>query len=147
MRFGAKKTVYTENTITAETGELTARKWITRQDVSRQNFVIMYLDDLSKLNQLSPASTKLLQALCIYLEYDTNEFYLNPARKQELVKYTGLKLETINQGITKLFKKNLLIRINTGTYQMNPKLFFKGSEMTRAKYLELTIRYEICENC
>lgn len=142
-----KKVVYTENNLDADSGELISRKWITRQNVQRQNFVIMYLDDLSKLNKLSPATSKLMQALCVYLEYDTNEFYLNPQRKKELIEYTGLKLDTINQGITTMVKKNLLIRINTGTYQMNPLVFFKGSELQRAKYLELIIRYEICPDC
>lgn len=142
-----KKVVYAENTVDTDTGELTTRKWITRSNVPRQNFVLMYLDDLGKLNKLSPATTKLMQALCVYLEYNTNEFYLNPQRRQELVEYTNLKLETINQGITKMVKKNLLIRVSTGTYQMNPLIFFKGSEIERAKYLELTIRYEICPDC
>lgn len=142
-----KKTVYTENTLDADTGELTTRKWITRSNVGRQNFVIMYLDDIGKLNKLSPATTKLMNAMCVYLEYNTNEFYVNPQRKQELVVYTGLKLQTINQGITQLVKKNLLLRISTGTYQMNPLVFFKGEEIARAKYLELIIRYEICPDC
>lgn len=142
-----KKVVYAENVVDTQTGELSTRKWITRQVTNKENFVIMYLDDLSKLNMLSPANTKLLQALCVYLEYNTNEFYLNPQRRQELVEFTGLKLETINHGITRLVKKNLLIRISTGTYQMNPLIFFKGSEIERAKHLELVIRYEICAEC
>ena len=143
----SKKTVYTEQTLDGQTGELLSRKWITRSNVQRQNFVIMYLDDIGKLNKLSPATTKLMQALCVYLEYNTNEFYLNPQRKQELVVYTGLKLVTINHGITSMVKKNLLLRISSGTYQMNPLVFFKGEEIARAKYLELTIRYNICPDC
>lgn len=89
----------------------------------------------------------LLQVIEKYLEYNTNEFYLNVKRKEELVGITGLKFNTISQCLTRLVKKNLLIRVSNSTYQMNPLVFFKGEDIERAKYLEMTIRYEICPKC
>lgn len=147
MQLSRKKTLYTEHHVDAQTGELNTVKWITRQAVNKEEFVLMYINDLCKLNKLSNANYRLLTSLAIYLEYNTNEFYLNPKRKQEIAEFTGLKFTTINQNISILVKKKMLIRISTSTYQMNPLLFFKGEEIARSKYLELTVRYEICPDC
>lgn len=111
------------------------------------NPVIMYINQINKLYTLSHAEYRLLSTLAMYIEYNTNEFYLNLKRKEELITMTGLKFNTISQCLTRLVKKNLLLRVSNSTYQMNPLVFFKGEDMQRSKYLEITTRYEICPEC
>lgn len=147
MKLSKKKVVYTDTKENFETGEITERRRIVKQVATRESFVLMYIDDIAKLHTLSHAAYRLLVTLAKYVEYNTNEFYLNMKRKEELVNLTGLKFNTISQCLTRLVKKNLLIRVSNSTYQMNPLLFFKGEDIERAKYLEMTIRYEICETC
>lgn len=141
------KTVYTENTLDPETGELVSRKWITRKVSTTDHFVKMYLEDLMNLNKLSNADYRTLYSLAVYLEYNTNQFFLNKERRQELADQAGLKFNTINQSIARLIKKNLILKIASGLYQMNPKIFFNGDELERSKILEVVIRYEICADC
>ncbi len=141
------KTVYTENTVNPETGELIARKWITKTVQNKEHFVKLYLDDLIKLKRLSNADYRTLYGLAVYLEFNTNQFFLNKERRQELAEQAGLKFNTINQSLARLIKKNLVLKIASGLYQMNPLIFFNGEEMARGKILEVITRYVICEDC
>lgn len=147
MKLSSKKTVYTDIKKDYTTGEIIESRKIVKQVATREAFILMYVQDIAKLHTLSHAAYRLLVTLATYVEYNTNEFYLNMKRKEEIVNMTGLKFNTISQCLTRLVKKNLLIRVSNSTYQMNPNLFFKGEDMERAKYLEMTIRYEICPEC
>lgn len=147
MKLGNKKTVYTDIKENFETGEIVERRRIVKQAVSKEQFVLMYTEDIAKLYTLSHAEYRLLSTLALYIEYNTNEFYLNLKRKEELINLTSLKFNTISQCLTRLVKKNLLLRVSNSTYQMNPLVFFKGEDIARAKYLEITTRYEICPEC
>lgn len=147
MKLGSKKTVYTDIKENYETGEVVERRRIVKQVATREQFVLMYTEDIAKLYTLSHAEYRLLSTLAMYIEYNTNEFYLNLKRKEELINMTSLKFNTISQCLTRLVKKNLLLRVSNSTYQMNPLVFFKGEDIQRAKYLEVTTRYEICPEC
>lgn len=139
--------IYTENTIDIETGELIARKWITKKAKSTDHFIKMYLEDLTQLNKLTHAEHRLLLHLSEYLEYNTNQFFLNKERREEMASITNMKPTTFNQSLTRLVKKNLLIKVSSFTYQMNPKIFFNGDELERVKILEVIHRYVICPDC
>ncbi len=141
-----KQNLYTENQVD-ENGELITKRWITRQAVDTKHFVKLYLEDLKAIYHLAHAQFRTLMALSEFLEYNTNQFFLNTERRNELAIKANVKLNTINQSISKLVKKNLLIKISSNTYQMNPKIFFNGDEIARGKYLEVTFRYNICETC
>ncbi len=144
---GYKKRLFQENTVDPETQEVVPRRWIDMTPISGDNFVQMHLQNIAQLHFLTDAQYRLLNNLNLFVEYDTNEFHLNPKRKEELVAITGLKYNTINQSVSRLVKKNLIIKISGSTYQMNPTLFFKGSEIKRAEYLEFIIRYRLCPEC
>lgn len=141
-----EKHVYTE-TIVDSDGEFVQRKWITKKAQNTQHFIKMYLEDLKLLNKLSFSDFRVLHSLVTYLEYNTNQFFLNKERRAELAQTCTITSNTLNTCISRLCKKNLLIRVSNSTYQMNPKIFFNGEELQRAKVLELKIRYEICPDC
>lgn len=147
VRGAMKKRIFTENTTNLATGEVVPKRWIDMQPVNGNNFIQMHIDTLAQLTGLTDAQWRLLSNLTKYVEYNTNQLYLSPVRKNEIAEITGLKYNTINQSVSRLVKKNLLLKISGSSYQMNPTLFFKGEEIEREKYLELTIRYTICSTC
>lgn len=139
-----KHTIYTENSVDRETGEITPKRWITRQVKDEAQFIKMYLDDLGVLTKCSNTEKNIVINLLPYVDYSTNELVLTASRRKEL----ALKIEstagTINVCIMRLFQKNIFIR-NEGKILLNPKLFFRGDELSRSKLLELTIQYELIE--
>ena len=84
-------------------------------------------------------SLKNSESLFWYCDYEDsgNLFYNNKIFK-EYVRSTGLNLTdlTINMYVSKLAKKDILIKQCQGTYMLNPLYFFKGklSDRTRIDY-------------
>lgn len=142
-----KQAVFTQNTLDATTGELVQKVWLTKEVKNTQHFVKLYLEDLASLHHLTHSDFRTLHSVAEFLEYNTNQFFLNKERREQLAVNAKVKINTINQCISRLTRKNLLIKLSSGLYQMNPKIFFNGDEMARAKYLEVVIRYNICQTC
>lgn len=142
-----KQTLYSQSTVDVQTGEVIQKQWLTREAKNTQHFVKMYLEDLSTLHHLANSDFRTLYSIAEFLEYNTNQFFLNKERRQELAIKANCKLNTINHSIAKLVKKNLLLKVGGNLYQMNPKIFFNGEEIERSKYLEVTFRYNICRTC
>lgn len=141
------QTVYTSNTVDASTGELIQKTWITKKVKDTDHFVKMYIGDISALYKLPNAQHRLLVTLSEYLEYNTNEFFLNKQRREEIALKCNSTINTLNQGLARLIKKNIILKKASNVYQMNPLIFFNGEEMKRTKILEAVIRWEICDEC
>ena len=137
------KMVFNETTIDESTGEVLHKRWVTKEALNRQKFIKMYLQDLSALRKLTHAQYRMLVELTIYLEYNTNVFYFNAERRAEVSKNIGVEINTVNKSLSRLMKDELILKITSGTYQMNPKYFFNGDEMERAKALEVILTYKI----
>lgn len=137
------KMVFNETTIDESTGEVLHKRWVTKEALNRQKFIKMYLQDLSALRKLTHAQYRMLVELTIYLEYNTNIFYFNAERRTEVSKNIGVEINTVNKSLSRLMKDELILKITSGTYQMNPKYFFNGDEMERAKALEVILTYKI----
>lgn len=141
-----KKNVFTENTIDAD-GVITSKRWITKEVNSIEHFVKLYLDDLRLLSKLTASQHRVLQSLVMFLEYNTNEFFLNPTRRKQIADQSDITINTFNQALSRLVKKNFILKTSANTYQMNPKIFFSGDELSRSKILELSVRYILCPDC
>ena len=137
------KTVFNETTIDEATGEVKHRRWINKETASKSKFIKMYLEDLSALRRLTHAQFRILVEICPFLMYNTNDFYLNKERREELAINIGVEKNTIDKGISRLMKEALLIKSSSGVYQMNPKIFFNGDEIERDKILQVTLTYRL----
>lgn len=142
-----KQNLYTLNSVDTNTGEIVTKQWLTREAKNTQHFVKLYLEDLTSLYKLPHSDFRTLYSIAEFIEYNTNEFFLNKERREQLAIKANVKVNTINQCISRLVKKNLLLKIGASNYQMNPKIFFNGEEIQRNKYLEVVLRYNICIDC
>lgn len=139
------KTVYTENVIDLQTGELFSKRWIGKKVESTEAFIKTYIEDIGALAKCSGAEQSTILCSLKYLDYNTNQLYIDSKRREEICECAGIKRNTLNSAISRLIKKNILIKESNTAYLLNPKLFFFGTELERDKLFSLEIRYEIVE--
>lgn len=119
-------------------------------------FVKMYLNDISAILDVKEGPKRLMYELAKRIDYE-GYVTLNSAIKKKIranlpviKKVDGESTESpLSDGafrnyLSELCKKNILRRVDTGLYEMNPHLFAKGewaSISKRRGNFELTVRY------
>lgn len=147
------KTVYTESctlqNVDPETGELLNIEVQTKQHKivahDETDFLQLYYSLTGLLDQMSLAESKLLFHLCFECDRE-NKIALPKKIKEDLAEKSGLHLQTINNCLTSLTGKNILIRVATGLYRINPRYVWKKSQGERDKMLKYVLEVE-CKNC
>ena len=75
-----------------------------------------------------------------------SDIVINAGLKRIIAKEIGIKEQSISNAITGFIKKDIMTRVETGIYMLNPELFAKGSwtdvRKLRNKYVELRITYK-----
>lgn len=139
-----KSVVYHEEVsyIDKETGEIIEDSKIIRKKVSTQEFMQVYLNDISGLLGIENKSQMfVLVELWKLAQFDTNQVVIIKGIKQQIADNIGIAYKTVDNHIVKLCKLNLLIRKETGIYFLNPQYFFKGYLENRPKILKLVLEY------
>jgi len=114
------KTIIDENgTVKEEIKEL---NFYTKNEPS---FIKTYLDDIIDLLSVNHTTKNILIGLLKFMDYK-NRIDMNAYRKKILAEELDTSVRTINNAITNLSKKNIFIRLGTGSYLVNPKYFAKG---------------------
>lgn len=147
------KTVFRESSTTQnidyETGELleptveVKEHKVVRHD--EKEFFQLYYSLIGLLEKMSLAESKLL----LHLSYDCdqeNRIALPKTVKEGLSERTGLHRQTINNCLSTLTSKNILIRIGVGYYRINPRYVWKRSSGERDKMLKYILEVE-CKSC
>src|SRR5271155_292797 len=124
------QTVFEHTEVDYQTGAVAKYKSIKKVTRTTQEFLLAYVEAISKLAGCSGSQLKVVLACLRYVDYNTNELLLNPNRRNQICELTGLKRDTVNTVISKLYKKNIFIRENKTSY-LNPHLFFKGRDLER----------------
>lgn len=141
---GKVKVVETRVIVDHTTGEITHEDKLIQRRVSAEKFIMVYLNDMGNIFQLtSDAQYKVLIALWKRTEFGTNKVIVVKSVKNDIVKETGVKFRTIANALTSLTKKGLLIRKDRSVYYLNPKYFFKGSDIQRRQQIRVLIEYNI----
>jgi hypothetical protein len=135
--------VFKERVINEETGELVSSRTITKQVKDTDSFIKTYIEDIGLLARCSGAEQSVVLCCLKYLDYNTNKLYIDSKTRLQLSECGGLKLNTVNTAISRLVKKNILIKESSSGYILNPKLFFFGAEIDREKMFQLRIQYNI----
>lgn len=120
--------------IDAQTGEvLEMEQSIGTRTIYKQEppYIKLYLQDILYLNDVPKSLTNVMYALLNYVTYADQEngmcIPLNGFIKQQIREKCGMdNPRTLNNALSKLVKGNILKRIGSGTYQLNPYFFGKG---------------------
>ena len=138
--------VETSEVINRETGEVKVSSKTTRaKQPTEPSFVKMYIDDISNLNSLSHAQSKVLMSLAKRADYD-NEVVVTVRLQREIMSEANIKsLQTVRNCINELKKVNIIASVDRGIYMLNPSYFAKGKwkDMAgkRDKYVKISITY------
>lgn len=135
--------VYTQTILDPHTGEIIPTKWIKKTVKNTEMFVRTYIEDIGCLSGCSGSEKTLVLAILKYVEYDTNKIYLDSERRKEICETWDMKMNTLNTAVSRLGKKNILIKYSSSGYILNPQLFFFGSDIAREKVFQLNIQYTI----
>lgn len=117
-----------KETVTNDDGEKLFQKHIEESYVSKEpDYVKIYLDNILQINNLSSGIQKTLNVLLKRMAYD-NIVVLNAYIKKQMAEELGFNtVQSLNNNINKLVKEGIMNRKGTGTYEMNPFLFGRGS--------------------
>lgn len=136
------KTVYTQTELDKETGELIPTRWITRKNLNQEQFIRAYIQDIGALAKCSGAEVSTILCSLEYLEFNSPKIILNPERRKSICECANISTNTFNSALSRLTKKNLLVKTGYNTYELNPKLFFYGDDLTRDQLI-ISIKYEV----
>lgn len=137
------QTVYTKDTHDFTTGEIITRELFRKQVANADQFIRTYIEDIGALAKCSGAEHSFVLCCMKYLDYSTNELILTLERRHAICECGNIKMNTLNSALSRLVKKNILIRKSGNTYLLNPKLFFYGKDIDRNTVLQATITYVI----
>lgn len=134
-------------TVNTNTGELTLEHTITKRKVgSEPNFIKLYLQDILYLNDLPKTSNGVLYLLLKKMNYE-NKVEITAGGKREMAKMLNIQENTVKQTIYNFQKKNILKKVDTGLYLLNPFYFGKGEWKDIQKIrLELDYRFYPANN-
>lgn len=129
------------NVIDTQTGELT--DYYQLRKVSLDEFIMVFFSSYPELYQLNGVQLKVLMGCWKYSSYNSTSYaegnivHNNPTFK-ELCRQDGLVTSdaNIDNAISTLCKKGLLIKRCKGEYILDPRYFFKGklSDRSRIKF-------------
>lgn len=146
-------------TIDSQTGEILEQvvqqeKQIigTRKVKSQEEFIMVYLQDLSSFLRIDNATQiKLLALIWRDVAYNNptsdegNVMAILKDDKERWATEINVSTRTIDNCLSALIKKDLLLSESRGKYKLNPKYYFKGSSADRKRILDLRVNYEFVE--
>lgn len=103
-------------------------------------YIKVYLQDISMLNDLGKHDNAILHEIFKISQYNTNLVTLNKYYRELICKALNTTDATVRNAISKLNKKQLLLKKGTGVYMLNPDLFGHGT-WENIKGLRMTIEY------
>ena len=128
-------------TLNIETGEIVEQINTKTYSVEREpNYIKMYIDDITRLNDLPKGLSTILLELVRTMGYNNIIPAYKPI-KMMVCKRLDISLNYLDKSIQKLHKKGILIRIHRGIYMADPDLFARG-KWEDIKSLRLIVDYD-----
>jgi hypothetical protein len=135
------------NTITnLETGEVKSIEHHIRKRVDINEFIQVYLEDMGGLLKIKNGTEFKLMALIwkaseMRRHEVANRVVITKAIKDEWSEELKVKSQSINNALTQLVKKELLVKKDRTIYYLNPKYFFKGALADRPHAIKIVLEY------
>jgi len=146
-----KRIIKEDTTITKnyETGEITETETTDEGFYDREpSYIKLYIADISHLNNITKFGSAVMYELLKLMDYK-NVIRVLKDDKEEIAEKLETTLQVINNNLTQLTKKHILIRQATSKYLINPNIFGKGSwkeNRELRKSLKLSIHYDSSNN-
>lgn len=139
------QTVYTHQTLDHQTGEVLQSKFVKKEVKDVEEFVILYIKHIALIVQLPHYQLQTLLCLAPNIEWNTGEFTIDSKTMTNITQCSGLKEQSIRNSISQMKKKNIIQRIKTNWYKLNPDIFWRGSELERQKTFSVTYQWDVKE--
>lgn len=116
----------TTQTKTDKNGEIleTNKEQIIRYPKT-EDFIMTFTKDLGYMQNLSKGEIMVMFGLLKYVN-NQNEIIINKSIKERIAEEFNLKIESMNQLISNLKKKKMVLNVERGIYLLNTHLFGKG---------------------
>ena len=88
-------------------------------------YVKLYLQDIAYLNGITGTGNDIIGQLLKYIDYN-NEITIIKRQKEEIAKELNCAIGTINNLMSELVKKEILLKVDRSCFIFNPFLFGKG---------------------
>jgi hypothetical protein len=143
------KVLHIETSKTTSADGVTEQQQTTRTVIVSQepNYIKLYVNTLLAFKDLPKTMSSLLIELLKHMTFANREakhggqlIVLNPFVKQDIIERLEIKMNTLDQGLTKFIKSGILKRVGTGTYQANPHMFGMG-EWTDIRAIRATFDF------
>ena len=92
---------------------------------SEPAYIKFYIEDLSLLKKLTAGETRILLYLAAVADY-SGEVLLPLGIKKRIASSAELSVQAVSNAITKFTSKQILNRVDTSIYELNPDLFARG---------------------
>lgn len=103
---------------------------------STEHFFMTYIDFIAPWFNLKPEIAKnILMWMCQNAEFDTGKVSLTTQKRKDLCKKFDITPQTLSNALTSL-KKSHLVHGENGEFQINPQVFWKGSQKSREELLK-----------
>ena len=135
----------TDRVIDTDTGEIIkVVSHSVRKLDSEPAFVKLYVTNLGDLYDLQHSCTNVLWELVRLVDYK-GMVSIPGGVKREIATTLGMNPNSVTNAITKLVKEDILCRVDSGRYKLNPHYFAKGCwndvHKQRIEYVEMTTKY------
>lgn len=117
--------------------------------VNHDHFYMVYFEQLSSFYKLtSLKEVFILAKMCSMAHWDTGEVIISATTREHIMRDIGIDKAYLSRCINNLCTKELMFKVNTNHYLINPNCFWKGSSSTRndllrTKKLSLNINFEL----
>jgi len=112
---------------------------------NKEQFYLMYSSMVLILKASSDVKMKLFAAL-LERYSQGQEFAMSKSLKNIIAQETDCKPRSFDSAFTYLLKENIIFRVASNLYKINPRHVFQGSTVDRNKELKATLELH-CPDC
>jgi len=138
--------VHVTDIVDMETGEIVDSTINTTKYLAntKEEFYLMYSSMVLILKSSSDVRMKLFAAL-LERYSQGQEFVMSKSLKLIMAEETGCKPRSFDAAFTSLIKDNIIVKIGTQLYKINPRHVFQGSSKNRHKAVIEILT--VCKEC
>lgn len=139
-----KRKINVKEIVDHSTGEVIRHESKFIKHVDSDEFIRVYLEDMASFMKISSGMEfKILFLLWSKTKWNNEPMIIDKIVKEDFSKELDIKVQSISDALTRLVKKDILIKNARMRYSLNPKFFFKGDEKAREEVLSINIQYNI----